>query len=98
MFFYARKGSAELHMPGRSNVFNYPPVAAVNKRHPTERPAELIRELLNVFTIENAQVVVPFAGSGRTMLEAWKMKRSAVGYDLSDDYRNGYLEALAQEI
>lgn len=98
MFFYARKGSAELHMPGRSNVFNFAPVVAVNKRHPTERPAELIRELLNVFTIENAQVVVPFAGSGRTMLEAWKMKRSAVGYDLSNDYRNGYLEAIAQEI
>lgn len=98
MFFYARKGSAELHMPGRSNVFNFAPVIAVNKRHPTERPAELIRELLNVFTIENAQVVVPFAGSGRTMLEAWKMKRNAVGYDLSNDYRNGYLEAITQEV
>ena len=98
MFFYARKGAAELHLPGRSNIFDYPPVVAGNKRHPTERPTALIQELLNVFTIENAQVVVPFAGSGRTMIEAWKMKRSAVGYDLSDDYRNGYLEAIAQEI
>lgn len=98
MFFYARKGAAELHLPGRSNIFDYPPVVAGNKRHPTERPAALIQELLNVFTIENAQVVVPFAGSGRTMIEAWKMKRSAIGYDLSSDYRNGYIEAIAQEI
>lgn len=97
MFFYARKGNAELHMPGRSNLFNFNPVCAGNKRHPTERPAELIREILATFTLENQQVVVPFAGSGRTMLEAWKMKRTAIGYDLSDDYRNGYLEALAQE-
>lgn len=98
MFFYARKGNAELHMPGRSNLFHFSPVTASTKRHPTERPADLIRELLNVFTVENAQVVVPFAGSGRTMLEAWKMKRNAVGYDLSDDYRNGYLEAITQEV
>ena len=98
MFFYARKGSAELHMPGRSNLFDFAPVVATNKRHPTERPAALIQELLNVFTIENQQIVVPFAGSGRTMLEAWKMKRNAVGYDLSDDYRNGYLEAIASEV
>lgn len=98
MFFYARKGAGKLHMPGRSNLFHYSPVVAGAKRHPTERPAELIQELLKIFTIENGQVVVPFAGSGRTMIEAWKMKRNAVGYDLSDDYRNGYLEAIAQEV
>lgn len=98
MFFYARKGNAELHMPGRSNLFNFNPVNPGNKRHPTERPADLIRELLNTFTLENQQIVVPFAGSGRTMLEAWKMKRNAVGYDLSDDYRNGYLEAITNEV
>ena len=98
MFFYARKGSAELHMPGRSNLFEFTPVFAGHKKHPTERPAALIQELLNVFTIENQQVVVPFAGSGRTMIEAWKLKRPAVGYDLSEDYRNGYLEAIAQEV
>ena len=98
MFFYARKGSAELHKPGRSNLFDFVPVSAGTKRHPTERPAALIQELLTTFTLENDQVVVPFAGSGRTMLEAWKMKRNAVGYDLSDDYRNGYLEAITQEV
>ena len=98
MFFYARKGSAELHMPGRSNVFNFNPVVASAKRHPTERPAELIRELISMFTMENDQIVVPFAGSGRTMLEAWKMKRSAIGYDLTEDFRNGYIEAITQEI
>ena len=98
MFFYARKGNAELHKPGRSNVFDFTPVVAGSKRHPTERPAALIQELLDIFTLENDQVVVPFAGSGRTMLEAWKMKRNAIGYDLSDDYRNGYLEAISQEV
>jgi DNA modification methylase len=99
MFFYARKSAdAALHMPGRSNVFAFPPVSPNYKRHPTERPAELIQALLDTFTIENCQVVVPFAGSGRTMLEAWKMKRQAVGYDLSEDYRNGFLEALSQEV
>lgn len=98
MFFYARKGNAELHMPGRSNLFDFAPVSPNNKRHPTERPAALIQEILKTFTIENQTVVVPFAGSGRTMLEAWKAKRQAVGYDLSCEYRNGFIEAVSQEI
>lgn len=98
MFFYARKGNAELQLPGRSNIFDFAPVAAGSKRHPTERPAALIQELLNTFTVENDQVVVPFAGSGRTMLESWKLKRPAIGYDLSDDYRNGFLEAISCEV
>ena len=97
MFFYARKGNAELQMPGRSNLFNFEPLHASKKRHPTERPAALIQELLNTFTTEGSQVVVPFAGSGRTMLEAWRCQRFAIGYDLSEDYRNGYIEAITEE-
>lgn len=98
MFFYARKGSnAELQKPGRSNIFSFDPLHASKKRHPTERPAALIQELLETFTIEGSQVVVPFAGSGRTMLEAWRSKRFAIGYDLSTDYRNAFIEAIQEE-
>ena len=97
MFFYARKGNAELAWPGRSNVYVAPPVHPNHKRHPTERPAELIQDIIKTFSIENAQILVPFAGSGRTMIEAYKLKRQAVGYDLADVYRNAYIEAVEKE-
>jgi DNA modification methylase len=97
MFFYARKGNAELAWPGRSNVYVAPPVHPNHKRHPTERPVELIQDIIKTFSIENAQILVPFAGSGRTMIEAYKLKRTAIGYDLADVYRNAYIEAVEKE-
>ncbi len=97
MFFYARKGNAELQTPGRSNVFNASPLHPSRKTHPTERPSTLITPLLETFTEVNAQVVVPFAGSGRTLIDAWKLKRQAVGYDLSGAYRNAFIETVMRE-
>ncbi len=97
-FFYACKSfEAELNKRGCLNVFYQDPVPAQFKKHPTEKPAELMREILEIFSTESSQVVVPFAGSGRTLIEAWKSCRRAIGYDLSEDYRNGYIQTIAEE-
>lgn len=98
MFFYARKGNPELFKPGRSNIFAHNPLPAHLKRHPTERPGSLISELIEAFTLEGQNILVPFAGSGRTMFEAFKLKRYAVGFDLSNEYKNGFLEMLETDL
>lgn len=70
MFFYASKGSPVLNKPGRGNLFNFSPVPPDRKYHPTERPIELMREVLTTFAKPNAKVLVPFAGSGVTLIAA----------------------------
>ena len=50
MFFYAWKGRPALNKPGRSNVFEFSPVAPGQKTHPTERPIELMKEIYDTFT------------------------------------------------
>jgi len=91
MFFFARKGVPELNKPGSVNVFNYKPIPAQLKIHPTERPIELIKDILNTFTFPGANVLVPFAGSGNTMIAAAQNKMVSIGFDLSQEYFESYI-------
>lgn len=97
-FFYASKGKPELNKPGRINTFTFQPVPPEQKIHPTERPKGLISELLDTFAEPGDAVTVPFAGSGRTLLEAAKKDMIPTGFDLSQTFKDGYTIALTKEI
>ncbi len=98
MFYYVRKGNPEFNKPGMGNLFTYPGVNPQQKVHPTERPAALIAELLDIFVPAGSYVTVPFAGSGRTLLEAAKMDMIPIGFDLSQNYKDSYIIQLNKEI
>ena len=99
MFYYVKKGDAKINLEkrGRSNVFNFPPVFPAKKIHPTERPVELIEELLDVFAWEGSRVLVPFAGCGNTLVAAYNKKMFPIGYDLSPEYKEGYVSRIMLE-
>ena len=84
-FYYCRKGDAVLFKQGRGNVFTYPQVP--RKVHPTEKPIELMMDIMNCFTLPGNQVLVPFLGSGNSLLAAANLNCPAAGYDLSEAYR-----------
>lgn len=94
-FFYFAKGRPALHKPGRSNLFHFSPVSPAKKCHPTERPVELIEEILDTFLWPGAVGLVPFLGSGNTILAAHNLNHRAWGYDLSKEYQTSYLARLA---
>ena len=96
MFFYARKGKAKLNEPGRSNVFQFNPVSHTKKYHPTQRPFELICAMLNMFTKPGSNVFVPFLGSGNTIISAHACQMTAIGTDLTSDYKDGYIMQLKE--
>ncbi len=91
MFFYARKGRPSIQKMGRSNVFEYPPVKANDKIHPTERPIEMIQDVLSTFSQIGGRVLVPFLGSGNTLLAANNLNMQAVGFELSEEYKSKYI-------
>jgi DNA modification methylase len=94
MFYYAWKGNPCLGKPGSSNVFGYKPVAASRKTHPTERPLDLMSDLLTTFGVEGSRVLVPFAGSGNTLLAAAMNKMMPLGFDLTQAYKDSYVLAV----
>jgi site-specific DNA-methyltransferase (adenine-specific) len=97
MFFYFAKGKPVLAKPGSTNIFSHTPVSPVKKSHPTERPIELITDILNTFGTEGSRVVVPFAGSGTTLIAAADLSMVPMGYDLSPQYREAYSIRIAEK-
>ena len=91
MFFYASKGNPILAKEGRINNFQYPALSGSQKSHPTERPIEMITDVITTFAFEGSKVLVPFAGSGNTLLAAAMNKMLPIGYDLTNEYRNSYV-------
>lgn len=92
-----KKGDPILAKPGRTNVFSYTPTAPNKKYHPTQKPMELYEDIYQTFSFEGAKCVSPFLGSGMSVLGAISSRRSCFGWDLSDKFRGGYLQA-ANEI
>lgn len=90
-FFYARKGSPKLAKPGRLNVFPYRSLNDSEKIHPTERPIEMIQDVMSSFANPGATVLVPYAGSGNSLLAANNLGMSGVGCDLTAKYKEGYV-------
>lgn len=81
-FFYVRKGSPSINRQGRKNVFEYNVVNSASKIHPTERPIELIQDIIQTFAWEGARIMVPFLGSGNTLLAASNLGMNGFGFDL----------------
>jgi ParB/RepB/Spo0J family partition protein len=98
-FFVCRKGRPILTKRGRSNVFQFSPVAATKKYHPTERPLALMEEILSVFTLEAAgqTVLVPFLGSGVTLRACYMRGLKCMGWDLSTEYKDRFLLAVEDD-
>jgi ParB/RepB/Spo0J family partition protein len=97
-FFICRKGSPPLMKRGRSNVFEFTPTPPAQKYHPTERPMELIQELLATFTMPGQICFVPCLGSGATLRACYLSGVRGFGYDLSGEYKDRFLLAVEEDM
>ena len=50
----------------------------------------MIEEVLTTFAYPGSHILVPFAGSGNTLLAAHNLNMRSVGFDLSKEYRDAY--------
>lgn len=90
MFFYARKESGLLKK-ARSNVFDYAGVSNSKRIHQTERPIEMMMDIISTFAEVGSRILVPFLGSGNTLLAASNLGMQAFGYELSQEYKDSFI-------
>lgn len=96
-FYYMRKGvGAFIQRQGHSNVFCHPAVQSNGKCHPTERPIELMTDILDTFGRPRDKVLVPFAGSGVTLLAGYNLHMDVLGFDIDKD--NTYKPAFMKRV
>jgi len=99
-FFIARKGQAVLQSPGRSNIFAYDPMPTSKKYHPTQRPLELMKDILLTLAVPGTTVLVPFLGSGTTLRACYDLPKKqfrCFGWDLTAEYKEGFMLAVEEE-
>ena len=65
--------------------------------HPSPKPPQLMKKLIEFFTKENGVVFDPFMGVGGTLLGASIINRKAIGIDLSKQYIDTYFEVCKKE-
>lgn len=64
----------------RDNSKEYP------KIHPTQKPVNLLKQLIEIFTDEGDVVIDPTAGSGTTLRAAKEINRNSYGFEISKDF------------
>lgn len=96
-FFLARKGQPKLLRPGRGNVFDYKPLPSSRKIHLTEKPQELLRDILESIPLPGSTILVPFLGSGATLRAAYATGHTGMGFDLSEVHKERFLKQVAEE-
>lgn len=65
----------------------------IRKIHPSPKPPQLMKQIIEFFTKENEIVFDYFMGVGGSLLGSSLSNRRAIGIDLSDKFINAYKEA-----
>src|SRR3990167_1590205 len=60
--------------------------AGYSDEHPTQKPVDLMKRLINTHTKVNNLILEPFMGGGSTLIAAKELKRRAVGIEISEKY------------
>ena len=78
--------------PRQRDVFNVP--RTHESEHPTEKPVELLKQLINSCSSENDVVLDPFGGSGSTLIAGLELHRDAYAIEIDEQYLNMALSRL----
>jgi len=68
------------------NCLDWPRDGESEKIHPTQKPVELLKTLISIFTDEGDVVIDPVAGSGSTLVAAIRCKRKAFGFEIKKEF------------
>jgi len=67
-------------------IFESPSVHHSRRFHPTQKPVEIIEEIIKIHTDQGDTILDPFIGSGTTAVAAVKTGRNFIGIELDSEY------------
>lgn len=79
------------------NCMDWPRDNESEKIHPTQKPVELLKTLISIFTDEGDVVIDPVAGSGSTLVAAELLNRKSFGFEIKKEFytkANAWLEEV----
>lgn len=79
------------------NCMDWPRDGESEKIHPTQKPVELLKKLIEIFTDEGDVVIDPCAGSGSTLIAAERLNRKGYGFEIKKEFWTKANEWLMEE-
>jgi site-specific DNA-methyltransferase (adenine-specific) len=86
MAIIAHKGIRKIYDKRIGSVWKVNKVPPSNMVHPTEKPIELIKQLLINFSCKNDVIIDPFMGSGTTGIACLQLNRKFIGIEIEEKY------------
>lgn len=68
------------------NILKFQAPKGKNRIHPTQKPLELIKKLIELTTKKGSIILDPFMGSGTTAVACKQLGRSFIGFEISKEY------------
>lgn len=70
----------------------------VPKIHPTQKPVETLKQLIEIFTDVNDVVIDPCAGSGSTLLACKQLNRRCYGFEIKKEFVKNFNDVLMANV
>jgi len=80
------------------NCMDWPRDNESEKIHPTQKPVELLKTLIEIFTDEGDVVIDPVAGSGSTVVAALRLNRKPYAFEIKKDFYEGAKKWIESEL
>lgn len=87
LIIYCVKGKKNINYR-KGNVLEIPKIHSSKLVHPTQKPTQLLKEILEVSALPNDFVVDPFMGSGSTIKACNQMNLKSLGIELDKEMFN----------
>lgn len=68
------------------NCIDWEKDTITEKIHPTQKPVNLLKKLIEIFTDKGDVVIDPVAGSGTTLIAAIELNRKAYGFEIKKNF------------
>ena len=98
VILYASIGRRPLNGKRPGAVISGIPPVGKGRLHPTEKPEQLMRQLILRHSPSDGVVVDPFTGSGTTLIAAKNSGRQAIGIEIEERYCEIAAKRLGQEV
>jgi site-specific DNA-methyltransferase (adenine-specific) len=90
MIIFASKGRRKLNNKRHPDILKYPTVSSKARKHPVQKPVELLKFLIEKSTHPNEIVLDPFAGVASTAIAACEVGRKYLAFEIdSRFFRDG---------